>query len=263
MEVDNEAWREDEAFLSILENASIPEAEMRMSPHDSFEQTLFVGCGAKKRRHRLQESSLIQNIPHLESTKQFVEFGAGTATLSFHTSMIVEESSMFHLLDRQTFRSRIRTDYRIRQEGNCETNRITKDVVDLDVAELHLDPTKRCCWISKHFCGVAFDLMLERFPRNANVSLCAAPCCHNLIDSDRFFGDTEWLETELGLSVKSLAKVSGWATLGDSDSGDRLRRKKLGKRAKSALNWARARRVGGVVVQYTEMSVENQLIIVE
>lgn len=312
-EDDDELDVELVAFLKRLESADLGvEIFCETDVHSSY-GALWSEAGVHKTRHKLQESAL---IAHMEKTgmlwqaTDFLEYGCGVATLSHHVALVrrqhqhehehdVEvkkkklQALTFHMLDRASFRSRSRYDYRIRALPQCSTNRITTDVMQWNAKEFFFnlnkkkdgDEERKWLCFSKHFCGFASDIALNQFcnvllPLNESSCLCLAPCCHALIVRELFLGDLVWLEVEMGLSLDMLKSVCGWATLDLSQHGDvpckkthlmRDKKKELGAKAKRVLDCARVRSVQKQLpnsheirlVQYTDQSVECNLMIIQ
>ena len=131
------------------------------------------------------------------------------------------------------------------------------------------------CFMTKHFCGFATDLLLAKYVALSAVrpcKLCVAPCCHGLIVRETFFGDLEWIEKELGLDFELLKHVAGWATMNNLESDvvdeetqmTRRERQQMGLKAKLVFDTARLRRLGaGKLVKYTSESVECNLILLK
>jgi hypothetical protein len=273
--------RDKKNFIFNLQQAAYPVVDTELEPHASFQNTVFVDCGAKNKKHKLQESQLIRNIPlPLDQVTDFVEFGCGKATLSYHLSLLAKKKR-FHLLDRATFRSRSRVDYRIRDEGGGWTNRITKDIRDFSVDEIRVSSEEqKFCFISKHFCGFCTDMCLRKFVQvfeetHGESRLCLAPCCHALIERKEYFGDLQRIEENLGLNLEDLKQASGWASLKDDEEDyvceetqlKRSEKRYLGQKAKLIFDVNRCsmlqQKIGIScrVIQYTENSIENRLII--
>jgi hypothetical protein len=284
----------DREFLARVERAETRHVPTEEEVHESYE-SLWRDAGAKKQKHKRQESALLAHLD-LSSVTDVVEFGCGVASLSAHIAAVacarhhdaaeeepkkprVEPRGLrFHLLDRMSFRSNVRQDKVIRKLG-CAVNRCT-----MDVRDLHFDASfgafgktdeseqeREYAFVSKHFCGFATDLALKLFveqDKKKNVQLAIAGCCHALCQRDLFFGDLNFLENELQIDFERLKRISGWATIdsADSESVDELgltrrEKKSLGEKAKLIFEEARARNLPPNVrlVRYTSQSVERLL----
>eukprot|EP00124_Ichthyophonus_hoferi_P005090 Ihof_evm3s664 gene=Ihof_evmTU3s664 len=112
--------------------------------HPSFEQ-YFSSYGDKKRKHLLQESSLLCHMERhglLTNGSTFVELGAGTGGLSRHIQLATNGCSNHILLDRLSFRSRAKYDYML--EGRALkphwVHRITQDMREVNPEALLYSP---------------------------------------------------------------------------------------------------------------------------
>jgi hypothetical protein len=264
----------DAEFLRRLSLCMVPCPDVETALHGSFE-ALFPQCG-KKAKHKRQESSLVNHASSFDTITDVVEFGCGVAGFSAHFCLANNQNRnlvRFHLLDRQSFRSNVRQDKVIRREGRA-VNRITKDVLDFSVKEILVQDQKQVfLFATKHFCGFATDVLIDRFRelrREAEVKLCVAPCCHGLIRKELFAGDCAWIEKELGLNFELLVRVSGWATMNDLENPTvcaqtgltRAQKQALGLKAKLIFDTARCRSLENVrLVRYTTESVECNLLV--
>ncbi len=177
----------DSIFIQKLQTADVPLPLIETDLHESFETLFGVECGKKKEKHKRQESALVRHASQFQNVTDVVEFGCGVAGFSAHFCLANPGRKFrFHLLDRQSFRSNVRQDKVIRSCGNS-VNRITKDVLDFGIDELIDGPHDAKCFLfaTKHFCGFATDVLLNRYQqmneRGIPVRLCIAPCCHGLI----------------------------------------------------------------------------------
>lgn len=264
------------SFLMTLERevASLSVREIS-EPHRSFEN--LFGHSGKRRKHRLQESQLLAQVPDtvLETVTDFVELGAGQGDLSLHMARLVTPRAerTFHLLDRQTFRSNSRRDGQIRAMGNS-VSRVTRSVEGYAFEEVRRNEPQSVLVTAKHLCGSATDAALFAFSQfrrqglesgKDQVRLALAPCCHGLVVEDLFFGNAKELREDRGLPVPLLAKAAAWATLKieDAEDADRMRRRQLGVAAKSILNASRCQNLGSdaSIVRYTRESVECEVLL--
>lgn len=276
----------EDDFLQQLKRLALPEPEERMGLHESFEQ-LWEGCGADKRRHKLQESSLIREMDALgalEGASHVLEFGCGIATFSYHIALAKQKKQKeqqqavtFHMLDRQSFRSRARHDYRIRALGYL-TDRATCDVFGW-VHKDSIPPADPLLCCTKHFCGCATDEMLRLFcsfcsQERSRAWLVAGPCCHGLVQRDLLFGSSgQVIEEVWGLPVERLKKICGWATLNGLEDRERKEKQELGRKAKLCFEVARSMALQETLekkegthssvqlIRYTDQSVESLAIL--
>ena len=116
-------------FLEALRKADVPSPAVDEAPHASFEE-LWGDCGREKKKHRVQESSLVRHMGVEDDVTDFVEFGCGVAALSAHVAALKPaKARRFHLLDRQSFRSNVRRDKEVRKLG-YKGEKERKDVLE-------------------------------------------------------------------------------------------------------------------------------------
>jgi hypothetical protein len=240
--------------------------------------------------HILQESSLISLMAScaMLQSDNMVELGAGKGTFSFHIaqatqSQLAKDNTQFVLLDRKTFRSRSRVDYRIRAIG-AKVLRITTDIVDYDLSTLNAEGSA-CTLFSKHFCGPATDIALDKIVSQVTGKrhVCIATCCHGIMrECEPYGGRNGEIARLLGGDCSArdwamLCSTTGWATVSyNEDEGaticpatgkSRLEKRRLGQLAKCVIDSARVcelRKQGfsdAALVIYTDQSVENRVIV--
>jgi hypothetical protein len=162
-------------FAQRLKRAAdqVPELPLQDARHSSFD-TLWSGIGAKKRRHALQESAIISHLDSsgLLATQNFLELGCGVASFSYHLARLVP-GRVHLLLDRQSFRSRRRFDYRFKELGS-HVERFTTDICSFTRAQLRAEQQGPICVMSKHFCGYATDVALSLLVDEPQLSFCMA-----------------------------------------------------------------------------------------
>ena len=250
------------------------------SLHASYEE-LWANCAVKKIKHKKQESSLINKMVKdgsLDEATHLFELGCGIATLTHHCSLI-RSDLCFVVLDRETFRSRARHDYRVRKlqlenEGTFE--RITTDIKDFDFEKYFegRDVSSKVVLFSKHFCGSATDVALEMFSKlrqkfDCRLYLC--PCCHGKIEEESFFGGTSE-------ELPFLKYCSGWATMKYIEESEdevcektnlsRKEKREIGEKCKIMIDLKRIEELKkrgfehAKLVKYTNESIENKMIVI-
>lgn len=277
------------AFLDRLESCLhlVRQPQRCVDRHPSYEE-LWSNAGASRTKMLSQESSLINVMEAkqlLQEPRTLVcEMGCGTANFSWHLALAKPQMELhFMLLDRETFRSRTRVDYRIRAATKGKVTRVTVDMRDFGI-EMLPPHEGNVMFISKHFCGPATDMALDLFATlqlNGTRSLCMATCCHGTMAQHEPFGGLKhYIHDVLGLSGphdwEMLCSTTSWATLAVGSDEDfvcpatgRTRSKKrlLGRLCKIIIDESRVRalhRLGFVnaeLLVYTSETVEDRVIV--
>ncbi len=238
----------------------------------------------KNSKNILQQISMFENIKNilikekidLNLTKNlFVELGCGSAELS-KTFQIANKNSSFILIDRMKYTSKnkfdnfiknnlINDNFLIREEIHIKNMNINKYLNEKNIQNVF--------FISKHLCGNACDLSLEKiidfkekFNKKINIFICIATCCHYLLNNENYI-NFNYIKNELNINNEDfnfLCRFSSWGTLKEENENFFF-----GKKIKNILDYGRIKFLeeNGIknvkYVEYIEskFTKENNLIL--
>ncbi len=238
----------------------------------------------KNSKNILQQISMFENIKNilikekidLNLTKNlFVELGCGSAELS-KTFQIANKNSSFILIDRMKYTSKnkfdnfiknnlINDNFLIREEIDIKNMNINKYLNEKNIQNVF--------FISKHLCGNACDLSLEKIidfkekiNKKINIFICIATCCHYLLNNENYI-NFNYIKNELNINNEDfnfLCRFSSWGTLKEENENFFF-----GKKIKNILDYGRIKFLeeNGIknvkYVEYIEskFTKENNLIL--
>ena len=177
-----------------------------------------------------------------------IELGCGAGGLS-KTFQICDNNKnnlSFLLIDRMKYRSKNKYDNVIKSKlKNGELKREIIDIKDLSLNN-YFDKYNNFCFISKHLCGEACEISLNKIVNLINdhkkeiiykkFYIIIATCCHYLLNFETYcnfklFEEYNFNKEEFDL----LTRLSSWSTLKDENN----KNYKLGKQIKTLLDYGR------------------------
>ena len=236
----------------------------------------------KNSKNLLQQISMFENIKNILNSQKidlnhnknlFVELGCGSAELS-KTFQILNKNSSFILIDRMKFTSKNKFDNFIKN-NLINDNFLIREEIDIKNMNInkYLKNFQNVFFISKHLCGNACDLSLEKiiefFKENnkkINVFICIATCCHYLINNENYC-NFDYIKNELNVNndeFNFLCRFSSWGTLKEENENFFF-----GKKIKNILDYGRIKFLAenGIknvkYVEYVDSKItkENNLIL--
>lgn len=234
--------------------------------HNIFPKEQLTG---KNSKNILQEISIYENAKKLNIVSSsgnnniVIELGCGAAELSRTFQMGCKNNSSHILIDRMKYASKNKFDKEILEKLNVYNKqnnlnnfliRDTIDIKNMDV-KTYIDEEKEkninnnIIFISKHLCGNAFELSIEKIisyhnyinekkiESNNKIGIIIATCCHYLLNSNTYC-NPEYIKNILNINNEELdymIRLTSWGTLKDTHS-DRF---KLGKKIKYLLDKGR------------------------
>ena len=238
----------------------------------------------KNSKNILQQISMFENIKNILIKEKidlnlnknlFVELGCGSAELS-KTFQIANKNSSFILIDRMKYTSKnkfdnfiknnlINDNFLIREEIDIKNMNINKYLNEKNIQNVF--------FISKHLCGNACDLSLEKIidfkekiNKKINIFICIATCCHYLLNNENYI-NFNYIKNELNINSEDfnfLCRFSSWGTLKEENENFFF-----GKKIKNILDYGRIKFLeeNGIknvkYVEYIEskFTKENNLIL--
>jgi len=251
----------------------------------------------KNSKNIFQEISIFENAKNLNlilngNQNIIVELGCGAAELSKTFQIGCKNNSSHILIDRMKYASKNKFDGVIREKLNDtnqkqkSSNFLIRDIIDIKNMEMknYINEEKEkqknnILFISKHLCGNAFELSIEKIisyhnyivekniKNNNKIGIIIATCCHYLLNSNTYC-NFDYVKNILNITREEfdyLIRLTSWGTLKDTHS----EHYHLGKKIKYILDKGRCeylKRNGFKNVQMIEYinstyTKENTLVI--
>ncbi|ORX49647.1 hypothetical protein BCR36DRAFT_583717 [Piromyces finnis] len=249
----------------------------------------------KNSKNIFQEISIFENAKKLNlilntNKNIIVELGCGAAELSKTFQIGCKNDSSHILIDRMKYASKNKFDGQIQEkinesnEKNNETNYLMRDVIDIKNMDMknYINKEKEnnnVVFISKHLCGNAFELSIEKIisyhnyllenklEKNNKDSVIIATCCHYLLNSNTYC-NFDYIKDILNITKEEfdyMIRLTSWGTLKDMQS----EHFKLGKQIKYILDKGRCEYLkqhgfkNAEIVEYIDSTYtkENTLVI--
>ncbi|OUM61772.1 hypothetical protein PIROE2DRAFT_12126 [Piromyces sp. E2] len=221
----------------------------------------------KNSKNIFQEISIFENTKNLNlilngNQNIIVELGCGAAELSKTFQIGCKNNSSHILIDRMKYASKNKFDGHIQERINESNqndkynNYLVRDVIDIKNMDMtnYIDKEKEkennnIIFISKHLCGNAFELSIEKIisyhnyllenkiEENNKTGIVIATCCHYLLNSNTYC-NFEYIKNILNISKEEfdyMIRLTSWGTLKDTNS----EHFKLGKQIKYILDKGR------------------------
>lgn len=237
----------------------------------------------KNSKNIFQEISIFENAKSLNllfggNKNIIVELGCGAAELSKTFQIGCKNNSSHILIDRMKYASKNKFDGVIQEhlntsnQNNNLNNFIIRDTIDIKnmdmksyITEEKEKQNNNIVFISKHLCGNAFELSIEKIinyhnyllennlENNNKDSLVIATCCHYLLNSNTYC-NYKYINEMLNVSKEEfnyMIRLTSWGTLKDTNAENF----KLGKKIKYILDKGRC--------EYLKQNGFNKVKIVE
>ena len=254
-----------------------------------FKKEQLIG---KNSKNIFQEISIFENAKNLISKDNkniIIELGCGSAELSKIFQIGCKNNSSHILIDRMKYSSKNKFDNNIldklnesNQKNNCNNILIREiiDIKDIDIKKYINEEkeNKSIIFISKHLCGNAFELSInkiisyfkyineKKIDKNNKIGIIIATCCHYLLNYITYC-NFEYIKSILDINNEEfdiMVRLSSWGTLKDTES----EHFKLGKKIKYIIDKGRCEflRLNGFqnveIIEYIDSSYskENTLI---
>ena len=254
-----------------------------------FKKEQLIG---KNSKNIFQEISIFENAKNLISKDNkniIIELGCGSAELSKIFQIGCKNNSSHILIDRMKYSSKNKFDKNIldklnesNQKNNCNNILIREiiDIKDIDIKKYINEEkeNKSIIFISKHLCGNAFELSInkiisyfkyineKKIDKNNKIGIIIATCCHYLLNYITYC-NFEYIKSILDINNEEfdiMVRLSSWGTLKDTES----EHFKLGKKIKYIIDKGRCEflRLNGFqnveIIEYIDSSYskENTLI---
>ena len=254
-----------------------------------FKKEQLIG---KNSKNIFQEISIFENAKNLISKDNkniIIELGCGSAELSKIFQIGCKNNSSHILIDRMKYSSKNKFDNNIldklnesNQKNNCNNILIREiiDIKDIDIKKYINEEkeNKSIIFISKHLCGNAFELSInkiisyfkyineKKIDKNNKIGIIIATCCHYLLNYITYC-NFEYIKSILDINNEEfdiMVRLSSWGTLKDTES----EHFKLGKKIKYIIDKGRCEflKLNGFqnveIIEYIDSSYtkENTLI---
>ncbi len=254
-----------------------------------FKKEQLIG---KNSKNIFQEISIFENAKNLISKDNkniIIELGCGSAELSKIFQIGCKNNSSHILIDRMKYSSKNKFDKNIldklnesNQKNNCNNILIREiiDIKDIDIKKYINEEkeNKSIIFISKHLCGNAFELSInkiisyfkyineKKIDKNNKIGIIIATCCHYLLNYITYC-NFEYIKSILDINNEEfdiMVRLSSWGTLKDTES----EHFKLGKKIKYIIDKGRCEflKLNGFqnveIIEYIDSSYtkENTLI---
>jgi len=221
----------------------------------------------KNSKNIFQEISIFENTKKLNlilngNQNIIVELGCGAAELSKTFQIGCKNNSSHILIDRMKYASKNKFDGHIQErinesnKNNNYNNFIVRDIIDIKDMDMknYVNKEKEkennnTIFISKHLCGNAFELSIEKIisyhnyllenqiEKNNKIGIVIATCCHYLLNSNTYC-NFDYIKDILNISKEEfdyMIRLTSWGTLKDTQS----EHFKLGKKIKYILDRGR------------------------
>ncbi|KAG4090193.1 hypothetical protein H8356DRAFT_954978 [Neocallimastix lanati (nom. inval.)] len=254
----------DNFKINISKRLLYDEDIIKIDFNNIFSKEQLIG---KNSKNIFQEISIYENAKKLNIVSDncnniVIELGCGAAELSKTFQAGCKNNSSHILIDRMKYASKNKFDREILEKLNqlnqqkCYNNFLVRDTIDIknmDVKSyINEDKEKEnnnIIFISKHLCGNAFELSIEKiisylkYIKNKNIEsnnkfgIIIATCCHYLLNSNTYCY-SEYIKKMLNINDKELdymIRLASWGTIKDIQSDNF----KLGKKVKYILDKGR------------------------
>ena len=189
-----------------------------------------------------------KNIENKDNNILIIELGCGAGGLS-KTFQICDDNKnnfSFLLIDRMKYRSKNKYDNLIKSK--LKKGELNREIIDIKNLSLnnYYNLYNNFCFISKHLCGEACELSLNKIiniinehkneNNNKKYNIIIATCCHYLLNSETYcnfklFEEYNFNKEEFDL----MTRLSSWSTLKNEND----KNYKLGKEIKTLLDYGR------------------------
>ena len=254
----------------ILNNFSKDELNGKNSKN--LKQEISIYCNAIE--EKIFNSN--ENKNNEENDILIIELGCGSGGLSktFQLCDNNQNNFSFLLIDRMKYRSKNKYDNLIKSKLN--KGKLQREIIDIRDLSLknYYNLYSNFCFISKHLCGEACDLSLNKIIDiinenkidNKKFNIIIATCCHYLLNSETYcnfklFEEYNFSKEEFDL----IARLSSWGTLKDENDGNFF----LGKQIKTLIDYGRCLYLKNnnfkevKIIEYINMDItkENTIIL--
>ena len=261
------------------------------------EQLIGKQLIGKNSKNIFQEISIFENAKNSnliskDNNNIIIELGCGSAELSKIFHMGCKNNSSHILIDRMKYSSKNKFDKYILDklnESNQKNNLnhyIIREIIDIKEMDIknYINEEKEkennnIVFISKHLCGNAFELSInkiisyfkyineKKIDKNNKIGIIIATCCHYLLNYITYC-NCEYIKKILNINNEEfdlMIRLSSWGTLKDTES----EHFKLGKKIKYIIDKGRCDflKLNGFqnveIIEYIDSSYtkENTLII--
>ena len=223
------------------------------------------------------EENIFNNNNNEENNILIIELGCGAGGLSktFQICNNNENNFSFLLIDRMKYRSKNKYDNIIKSK--LKKGILEREIIDIKNLSLnkYYDIYNNYCFISKHLCGEACELSLNKIiniinehkneNNNKKFNIIIATCCHYLLNYDTYCNSKLFEEYNINKEeFNLLTRISSWATLKDENDKNFL----LGKKIKTLLDYGRCKYLENngfkeaKMIQYIDLDITKENIII-
>jgi hypothetical protein len=221
--------------------------ELNGKKNKNLKQEISIYCNAVQEKI-FNINQDINNNNNNNNNILIIELGCGAGGLSktFQICNNNENNFSFLLIDRMKYRSKNKYDNLIKSKLN--KGKLEREIIDIKNLSLnkYYDSYNNFCFISKHLCGEACELSLNKIidivneHKNENdnkaYSIIIATCCHYLLNNETYcnykmFEEYNFNKEEFDL----MTRMSSWATLKNENYKNYI----LGKKIKTILDYGR------------------------